>query len=769
MDQELRHGPGLGVRALTKFHPDERWGGHMDIGYSGHIEVPLTKLEYWTIELWIRLKEYTIVNNKGLKVSPTLLKVGNTSITYNTTEIQIKNHDTDQSVHFKYPIDQWFQLVITNGKPDQLGYDSGSIYINGKELAQTMIFPFDIKNITIGNKLKPGYKVLANTNYPSESSLSVMRVYSRILDKHESYNNYLAQARQFALLMETQASPIKDSLVIELLAHRNHYDEKSAYWMSSREVLLKRKAQHLIVQNKNPEKSYMNQIDELTRIVQSFSAAPQSRQAQQVQPVQCAKKTDVDGDIIILSRNPEMFLKQLQKPDDKQTKKLLLQNQPKVHQDDYSGIFDNPFKLKLLVVYLRNNPTHFMTLLKSDVLAPEQLVTLSNALNNTGSSTGAGAGASSSAIEGFTSLGMISNDPVYQVALNLLESQVQSVKTEGSDQQTTQDTGPYAPYLSQLASQTSKIANIMYFNHQKEALQNQVSQRVHLMDTIKQLNDNISNVRERSDKLEKLLAQQSAVLGLIISKHSGKCIGAIDRNGKIKHCAHREAQSPYNIIVNKQAYSLNLNNILQQHRLHGSSVSQILKEAKGLKMQVLGQCVNIHGKTIGLIVRQSDGNHYIPTQPGHPVPDVPILAILAPNTHSQPQSQRQQGQRQQQVCSTGKCKPGYHAVENKQLNSEDWLGQEQEQEQEQEALAQAPRAHKAARAQKAAMARIAQKAPVQVQTQPKAAEEIDTGAPLSQEEAEEENATMIGKLNTLFSNSAEEESGAISLLNKLTS
>jgi hypothetical protein len=467
---------------------------------------------------------------------------------------------------------------------------------------------------------------------------------------------------------------------MELLEVSDHYDKKSECWATTREVLQKRLEARAQAQNKNHTKKYkMSQVDELTKILHSLNRM----QAPPISPVSLqdqshvhrhipehlyATKSDVDDDIVILNRNPEMFLKQLNEPAYRTTKKLMLQNQPKIDQDDYSGILDNPFKLRLLVVYLQSNPKHFMTILKSESLTSEQLMTLNNAIKNEGttnlSQAEIGAYASSKPIgitpnlnpdaevEGFWSPISQNSHHDYQVALHMLEAQV-------DQQQKQADSGPYAPYVSQLASQAG----------------NQGAHDVDMMDTIKKLNKNISDFDVRSDKLANLLARQTTVLGLIISKQTGKCVGAIDQDGKIKHCSHHEAQSPYDIIVNKRSYSLNLNNILQQHRLHGSSVKQILKQCKEMNMGVMGQCANVYGKIIGLIVRKDDGNHYIPTQPTQPVQAVPILALLVPNE----KEGTVQIDSDSEEAPSVKSKSRYHTVGNNKLKGRGWLiGEEQE-------------------------------------------------------------------------------------------
>ena len=48
------------AKITNRFHQDERWGGHIDIGKQGsvYISAPLIKqkVELYTIELWLKLK-----------------------------------------------------------------------------------------------------------------------------------------------------------------------------------------------------------------------------------------------------------------------------------------------------------------------------------------------------------------------------------------------------------------------------------------------------------------------------------------------------------------------------------------------------------------------------------------------------------------------------------------------------------------------------------------------------------------------------------------
>lgn len=654
------------ARATSKFCIDERWGGHLDIGQRGNVVIPVNKsMEYYTIELWAKLKKYPIIRTvKGSQVmiEPTLLTIGSVKVTYGDEKLLFKDTVTQQSVYINYTANEWFQIAITNGEPDSLGYTMGNIYINGKRSDNTMIFPTDLSMLRIGNHLRNTDKIMTNTNYPSESSLGVVRIYNRILDKHEVYNNYLAQAKQYSLMMRTEASPVKSSLIMELIPKKKHIDKVTKHWYTTNQV----RTRYQQPKRKNPTSNYMNNTDELQKILQSLHNTKRVEQRHN-------RKKDVDANIIILSRNPEMFMKHLRKPVDQETKKLMVKTQPKVHQEDYQAIFDNPFKVKLLVSYLQSNPKHFISLLKSDKLSPEQLVTLSNALSGRAGNETTQANAF---VEGFHGHDIeydferrANNDPSYKLALDLLQQQLATVPEQTNN------------HFSKLAASTDRIAGIMNYNHHKQLVKDNIRERTDVMNVIHNLNERVSDVKARSRKLERLLAQHHQMMGLIVSQNNGKCVGTIDGHGKIKHCAHKDAQSPYNIIVNKGAYG----DILKRHQMHGLTAEQLMNKPN---IQVLGQCINTRGKTVGLLVRQGPSNTYIPTIESEPVEAIPILAVLAPNKRSSRGNVKAPGGNDSDPvavtstttasdlpakCASGKCKPGFEPVENEELKSKNWL------------------------------------------------------------------------------------------------
>lgn len=358
----------------------------------------------------------------------------------------------------------------------------------------------------------------------------------------------------------------------------------------------------------------MNQVDELTKILESLQ---QIQYNASTGIDSTLRLSELEGNIIILSRNPEMFLRHLKQPIDESTKKIMMQTQPQVSNEDYAGIFADPLKLKLLTRYLQSNPIHFMTLLRSNALTMNQMTVLSDELNI--GSQGQAAHMANTLVSG-PDTATPQKLPLPQVVASLSVLGAEEETIEGFE-------GGDSTYLAAINLLDSKINT----QAAQESSLPRPEPQTDLMNTIRQLNNNISDVHARANRLEKLLAKQTSVIGLIISKQSGKCIGAIDRDGKISHCSRKAAQSPYDIIVNSQDYRLNLNNILQQHHLHGTTVEGVQEQTRKQGMMVLGQCVNVYGKTIGLIVRAVDGNHYIPVKPSTPDQDIPILAIISSN------------------------------------------------------------------------------------------------------------------------------------------
>lgn len=99
-------------------------------------------------------------------------------------------------------------------------------------------------------------------------------------------------------------------------------------------------------------------------------------------------------------------------------------------------------------------------------------------------------------------------------------------------------------------------------------------------------------------------------VGMIISLPTGKCVGIIDRKGRIEHCNAASALSPYKIIMKPNAKM------------------QIATKTK--KDLAIGQCVDIQGNTIAELVRKNNKNSMKPATKSK----APILAVVVPESVS---------------------------------------------------------------------------------------------------------------------------------------
>ena len=135
--------------------------------------------------------------------------------------------------------------------------------------------------------------------------------------------------------------------------------------------------------------------------------------------------------------------------------------------------------------------------------------------------------------------------------------------------------------------------------------------------------------KERNMYLKQLLERQNGIMGVIISKPTGKCIGAIENSGKIKHIKSQSnnAASPYNIVVKPS--NINIERMLMKNDLHGLAAKDIvIKVMNQQNIKILGQTVNMTGQIVGLIIRIDGVNNYIQTKKSEPLDNIPILAIL---------------------------------------------------------------------------------------------------------------------------------------------
>jgi hypothetical protein len=105
-------------------------------------------------------------------------------------------------------------------------------------------------------------------------------------------------------------------------------------------------------------------------------------------------------------------------------------------------------------------------------------------------------------------------------------------------------------------------------------------------------------------------------VGMIISLPTGKCVGMIDRKGRIEHCNAASALSPYKIIMKPNAE--------MQIAVKTNTKTNIKKD------RAIGQCVDIQGNTIAELVRKNNKNSIKPATKSK----APILAVVVPQSVS---------------------------------------------------------------------------------------------------------------------------------------
>ena len=127
---------------------------------------------------------------------------------------------------------------------------------------------------------------------------------------------------------------------------------------------------------------------------------------------------------------------------------------------------------------------------------------------------------------------------------------------------------------------------------------------------IRQISHGAPTPHARESELMNMLRMQSMLLGVIISRQTGKCIGAIDNQGVIKHCDASSASGPYRIIIKPTSHD------------------EIPYAGTGAVKGALpiGQCVGMDGKTVAELVRKNQRNRIALTKSSR----APVIAIVMP-------------------------------------------------------------------------------------------------------------------------------------------
>ncbi len=118
-----------------------------------------------------------------------------------------------------------------------------------------------------------------------------------------------------------------------------------------------------------------------------------------------------------------------------------------------------------------------------------------------------------------------------------------------------------------------------------------------------------------------VLNADANLIGMIISQPTGKCIGIIDRQGRIKHCDGKDAASPYTVIMKSSV----IDNDKPAQRYSQS------------KERVVGQCVDAKGSTVAEFVRKNRKNSIRPATSS----TAPVMAIVVPVPSQGPIAQPQ--------------------------------------------------------------------------------------------------------------------------------
>jgi hypothetical protein len=633
---------------------DQRWIGHYNISNNGKLKIKFKKpLKYqWSTEFWLNLKHFPPNASNKLLEGPITIKYNKQYLFINGTQV-------------RYIPEEWFQLLIVSGSENSLGQDSVNAYINGKLVNNAISAPSIISSIVFSNEK------LRKNKLERGSMLGLSRFYSKSLNKYHIMNNYHSEASRFGLELPDQKT------------------------ISTKYGLVKTIPK---VDKKNNDNEYMNssEIHQLSKLFATLNLPKKINKKCNSAPKLKVKKvkkvkTPDNGQIVmsLLNTNPEMFMNMLN------TGKIPQNTckDKKISKEETDNLFADPIRVSLLVSYLKQNPRSFITILESNILTNNQLSLLKTSFENNDSD------------------GFVDYDKNLEQALLLLNAKQNNSVFE--EPQIHMDSSSmifeepqihlpfqvqqHQPHLQQIqvpqtdntksiADSLTQISKMMNYDRQKTEISQKVNKKKAVLDNINKLNESSLKGHQKLRQLEQILAKQNELLGLVVSQKSGKCVGAIKKNGKIKKtcknkckcrnkckCGAVNDASPYNIILNTKKYQINMKNILNQHQLQNQTVQQlvILSQQDNSKLRLIGQCVNREYKTIAVIVVFNKENHYLPTVLSTPYPGLPILAMIDSN-QSQESESEQLKEEETESCPSGKCKPGYNATEP-EVAKKGWL------------------------------------------------------------------------------------------------
>lgn len=631
----------------TSFESDIRWGGSFGIS-DGTIDVsqyPISASE-WTLELWLWL----INDGRLLKFNDEQ----DTTIRYSNTKLTISHSDritnTTYTSQLAVPNGIWFQLAISKGK---LGKINGmtNVYINGKnalELPHKLLYGVTLKNFKIGSG--NGSRNKKRNKNTITSMLGRMKIYDRPLDEYEVLNNFYSCAKFYSISPETLRNPVKYGLVASFIAERMFI--KNNRWIPEKEI---------IVDN-------MNKTDDIANLLSSLGSDILKDVKMDCVTEKPNPATDIDSILTLLNKNPEYFLSLLKKQNMQDSLMLTRQS---AEPNDFDSIFINPLKSKLLAQYLTLNPQKFLELIQSGKMRPDHLEKLwllfRNSINSgiiggktgIGTGTGSGSGIGNGTLGGGRDGSPMINPRLYQ-ALGLLEFKHNKNKHQQKR------------HKKHIIKSGSQYDDNLMLSHD------------HFVKLIKKINSSQQASSERIKKLEKILAKQQQILGLMINPQ-GQCFGMIDQLGKIHQksasfsFAPMHQPSAYEIIMNSNAYQHQMQRILERNNVN---LIPTVQNIQSIGIKIVGQYINRVNHVVGLMIQKNDeaSFDYIPVVESAIYNGIPVIGIIDVNmqesrasSNPAPETENQT-RTQQEHCeeSISKCPRGYSA-EFPSIAKANWL------------------------------------------------------------------------------------------------
>ena len=642
---------------------DQRWNGHYNISTSKLvIDTSIQPhTQTWTMELWLNLKPFPLKSESRSRSGSNRLTMKPLEIKYTDKYLIING------TQIKYQQQEWFQLVLVSGSEGSLVRDSIRAYINGRLVNHSISGLSSINRLVFKN-----YSIRKNP-LESGSMLGLVRIYNVSLGKHYIQNNYSGNSSQFGLELVI-GGPITKHGLIKTLPKPKKDVKKNA-----------------ITSYSKMDSSELHQLSKLFASMQSPSARPKPKQSKRScrgsrsRSRHSMVKKQIPPNVFklmsLLNSNPEVFMRRLQQG------ALIDRSEPapesSISMEETDSLFSDQVKVDLLVSYFKRSPKSLIAVLKNNLLNSEQLTKLMFSFNKSDS-------------DGFHDY-----NPDLEQALALLDATQQQLHLQRQPRSLPQVATPD----TRIADSLGQIADMMNHDRQKQRIIRDVKAKNNVLSSIKRLNDSSLTNEAKLNQLEKVLAKQNEILGLVVSQRSGKCVGTIKGNGKIKkaptiagackckskskgRCNCANNSSPYNIILNTKKYQVNMKNILNQHQLQGQTIKKLVKIAQkpDSEITIVGQCINRDHLTIAAIVVYKKENHYLPTITSKPYPGLPILAMIDANPKEKAESEAvaeaEAGPKETVAkCLSGSCGPGFKQVEP-EIAQKGWLSHLSESESE---------------------------------------------------------------------------------------